>query len=246
MTDPEFATATYVEPLTPESVAAVIEKERPDALLRHARRRRPRSTSPRRCHEDGTLERFGVELIGADYDAIRRAEDRELFRETDERAGLRVPRSAIVTSMARGRAGDRRASACRRSCGPAFTLGGARRRHRAHARPSSASGSSEGLNASPINQVLLEQSLIGWGEFELEVMRDRNDNALVVCSIENIDPMGVHTGDSVTVAPQQTLTDRQYQVLRDQALAVIRAVGVETGGSNIQFAVSPDERARWS
>ena len=236
MTDPEFATATYIEPLTPESVAAVIERERPDALLGTLGGQTALNLA-KALYEDGTLERFGVELIGVDYDSINRAEDRELFRETMRSAGLNVPRSSIVTSIAQ-------AERATEEIGlplivrPAFTLGGhgggvARTEAEFHERVS------EGLNASPINQVLLEQSLIGWGEFELEVMRDHNDNALVVCSIENIDPMGVHTGDSVTVAPQQTLTDAAYQVLRDQALAVIRAVGVETGGSNIQFAVNP-------
>jgi carbamoyl-phosphate synthase large subunit len=236
MTDPEFATATYIEPLTTAAVAAVIERERPDALLGTLGGQTALNLA-KALHDDGTLERFGVELIGVDHEAIQRAEDREIFRQTMIDAGLEVPRSAIVTSMAE-------AERAIEDIGlplivrPAFTLGGhgggvARDEADFHERVS------EGLNASPINQVLLEQSLIGWGEFELEVMRDHNDNALVVCSIENIDPMGVHTGDSVTVAPQQTLTDAEYQVLRDQALAVIRAVGVETGGSNIQFAVNP-------
>ncbi len=236
MTDPEFATATYVEPLTPETVAAVIERERPEALLGTLGGQTALNLA-KSLKEDGTLDRFGVELIGVDYDAIQRAEDRELFRETMVTAGLRVPKSAIVTSIAQ-------ASRVIEDIGlplivrPAFTLGG----HGGGVARTPAEFServSEGLNASPINQVLLEESLLGWGEFELEVMRDCNDNALVVCSIENVDPMGVHTGDSVTVAPQQTLTDAEYQVLRDQALAVIRAVGVETGGSNIQFAVNP-------
>src|SRR5215213_34615 len=237
MTDPEFATATYVEPLTPASVAAVIERERPDALLGTLGGQTALNLA-KALHEDGTLERFGVELIGVDYDSINRAEDRELFRETVIAAGLRVPKSAIVTSIAEAeRVVD--GIGLPLIVRPAFTLGG----HGggiARTRAEFSERVSEGLNASPINQVLLEQSLLGWGEFELEVMRDHNDNALIVCSIENIDPMGVHTGDSVTVAPQQTLSDRQYQVLRDQALTVIRAVGVETGGSNIQFAVSPD------
>ncbi len=235
MTDPEFATATYVEPLTPATVAAVIEKERPDALLGTLGGQTALNLA-KTLYEDGTLERFGVELIGANYDAIRRAEDRDLFRKTMADAGLRVPRSSIVTSI-----GD--ADRAIDELGlplivrPAFTLGG----HGggiARTRAEFAERVSEGLNASPIGQVLLEESVLGWGEFELEVMRDHNDNVVVVCSIENIDPMGVHTGDSVTVAPQQTLSDRQYQVLRDQALTVIRAVGVETGGSNIQFAVN--------
>jgi carbamoyl-phosphate synthase large subunit len=236
MTDPEFATATYVEPLLPETVAAVIAKERPDALLGTLGGQTALNLA-KELHDDGTLERFGVELIGVDYDAIRRAEDRELFRETMIAAGLGVPNSAIVRSMAEAdRAIDEIGLPL--IVRPAFTLGG----HGGGVASSPAEFHervSEGLNASPINQVLLEQSLIGWGEFELEVMRDRNDNALVVCSIENVDPMGVHTGDSVTVAPQQTLSDSAYQELRDQALAVIRAVGVETGGSNIQFAVGP-------
>jgi carbamoyl-phosphate synthase large subunit len=237
MTDPEFATATYVEPLTPETVAAVIEKERPDALLGTLGGQTALNLATA-LHDDGTLDRFGVELIGAKYEAIQRAEDRQLFRRTMTDAGLRVPHSEIVTSM-----GD--ADRAIETLGlpiivrPAFTLGG----HGggiARTRAEFAERVSEGLNASPIGQVLLEESVLGWGEFELEVMRDRNDNVVVVCSIENIDPMGVHTGDSVTVAPQQTLSDRMYQVLRDQALKVIRAVGVETGGSNVQFAVNQD------
>jgi carbamoyl-phosphate synthase large subunit len=236
MTDPEFATATYVEPLTPETVAAVIEKERPEALLGTLGGQTGLNLA-KALHEDGTLERFGVELIGADYDAIRRAEDRDVFRQTMVDAGLRVPRSAVVTSMATAdRAIDDLGLPL--IVRPAFTLGGhgggiARNAGEFHERVS------EGLHASPIKQVLVEESVLGWGEFELEVMRDHNDNVVVICSIENIDPMGVHTGDSVTVAPQQTLSDRKYQILRDQALAVIRAVGVETGGSNIQFAVDP-------
>jgi carbamoyl-phosphate synthase large subunit len=236
MTDPEFATATYIEPLTPASVARVIERERPDALLPTLGGGTALNLA-RELSEDGTLERFEVELIGANYDAIRRAEDRELFRETIERAGLRVPRSAIVSNMAEAERAlpDIGLPAILR---PGFTMGGqgggiARTESEFRQRVG------EGLAASPIGQVLVEESVIGWGEFELEVMRDYRDNVVIVCSIENIDPMGVHTGDSVTVAPQQTLTDRQYQALRDQAIQVIRAVGVETGGSNIQFAVNP-------
>jgi carbamoyl-phosphate synthase large subunit len=237
MTDPEFASATYVEPLTPETLAAVIAKERPEALLPTLGGQTALNLA-KSLHDDGTLDRESVELIGVDYDSIQRAEDREIFRRTMKDAGLRVPRSAIVHSIAEAERviDDIGLPLIVR---PAFTLGG----HGggvARTRAEFGERLSEGLNASPINQVLLEESLIGWGEFELEVMRDRNDNALVICSIENIDPMGVHTGDSVTVAPQQTLSDRAYQELRDQALAVIRAVGVETGGSNIQFAVSPE------
>ncbi|CAN5677016.1 carbamoyl-phosphate synthase large subunit [soil metagenome] len=236
MTDPEFATATYIEPLSPASVTRVIERERPDALLPTLGGGTALNLA-RALSEDGTLERLGVELIGADYEAIRRAEDRRLFRETMRAAGLRVPRSATVTSMAEGE----RALAeigLPAILRPGFTMGGtgggaAATEAEFHQRVA------EGLAASPIGQVLVEESVAGWGEFELELMRDRTDNVVVVCSIENVDPMGVHTGDSVTVAPQQTLTDRQYQELRDQAIAVIRAVGVETVGSNIQFAVNP-------
>ena len=240
MTDPEFAHRTYVEPLLPESVARIIERERPDALLPTLGGQTALNLA-KALHDDGTLERLGVELIGADYEAIHRAEDREAFRRDD---GGRRAAGAVVD--------DRRARSARPSAGsptatiqlpaivrPAFTLGG-------HGGGVGKTETellgvvSEGLAASPINQVLVEESVLGWGEFELEVMRDRNDNVVIICSIENVDPMGVHTGDSVTVAPAQTLTDALYQELRDQAIRVIRAVGVETGGSNIQFAVNPE------
>jgi carbamoyl-phosphate synthase large subunit len=236
MTDPEFADATYVEPLLPGPVAAVIERERPDALLPTLGGQTALNLA-KALHEDGTLERFGVELIGANYDAIARAEDRDLFRQTRERAGLKMPRSAIATSVdeALGSLGEVGLPCIVR---PAFTLGG-RGGGIARTEEDYRRIVARGLAASPIGQVLLDQSVLGWGEFELEVMRDHNDNVVIVCSIENVDPMGVHTGDSVTVAPQQTLTDRLYQQLRDQAIAVIRAVGVETGGSNVQFAVDP-------
>jgi carbamoyl-phosphate synthase large subunit len=237
MTDPEFATATYIEPLLPDSVAAVIEREQPDALLPTLGGGTALNLA-RALWEDGTLGRHRVELIGANYEAIRRAEDRLLFRQTMEAAGLRVPRSAVVTSMAEGERALAKVGlpAILR---PGFTMGG----HgggTAFTEPEYHERVAEALAASPIGQVLVEESVIGWGEYELELMRDRNDNVVIVCSIENIDPMGVHTGDSVTVAPQQTLSDQQYQALRDQAITVIRAVGVETGGSNIQFAVNPE------
>jgi carbamoyl-phosphate synthase large subunit len=236
MTDPEFAHATYVEPLLPGPVAQVIERERPDALLPTLGGQTALNLA-KALHEDGTLERFGVELIGANYDAIDRAEDRDRFRRTMEDAGLRMPRSAIATSLehAMGALADVGLPCIVR---PAFTLGG-RGGGIARTEEEYRRIVARGLAASPIGQVLLDQSVLGWGEFELEVMRDRNDNVVIVCSIENVDPMGVHTGDSVTVAPQQTLSDRLYQRLRDQAIAVIRAVGVETGGSNVQFAVDP-------
>jgi carbamoyl-phosphate synthase large subunit len=236
MTDPEFADATYIEPLLPGPVAAVIERERPDALLPTLGGQTALNLA-KALHEDGTLERFDVELIGADYDAIARAEDRDLFRRTMDAAGLKMPRSAIATTVDEAMAaiGDIGLPCIVR---PAFTLGG-RGGGVARTEEDYRRIVARGLAASPIGQVLLDQSVLGWGEFELEVMRDHNDNVVIVCSIENVDPMGVHTGDSVTVAPQQTLTDRLYQRLRDQAIAVIRAVGVETGGSNVQFAVDP-------
>src|SRR5829696_8200329 len=234
LTDPEFATATYVEPLLPGPVGQVIAKERPDALLPTLGGQTALNLA-KALSEDGTLGRYGVELIGARLDAINRAEDRDLFRATMAEAGLRVPRNAIAHSLDEAHAAGVPLPVVVR---PAFTLGG-RGGGIARSRQDLDAVVRRGLAASPIGQVLIDEFLEGWGEFELEVMRDRNDNVVVVCSIENIDPMGVHTGDSVTVAPQQSLTDRQYQLLRDQALAVIRAVGVETGGSNVQFAVNP-------
>src|SRR5580704_11663441 len=235
MTDPEVATTTYIEPLLAGPVRQVIEREKPDALLPTLGGQTALNLA-KSLHEDGTLERNGVELIGADYDAIERAEDREIFRETMQAAGLRVPRSAIAHTI------DDAQNAVSQIglpfiVRPAFTLGG-KGGGVVRTEDDLARIVGRGLKASPISQVLLEESVLGWGEFELEVMRDRADNVVIVCSIENLDPMGVHTGDSVCVAPQQTLTDKQYQRLRDQAIAAIRAVGVETGGSNVQFAVN--------
>ncbi|HXG77017.1 MAG TPA: carbamoyl-phosphate synthase large subunit [Gaiellaceae bacterium] len=231
MTDPGFADRTYLEPLDLEGVASVLERERPDALLPTLGGQTALNLGVELAAA-GVLDDLGVELIGASVEAIRRAEDRELFRETVRRCGLRVPASRVVTSLAE-LAGVSLPAVVR----PAFTLGGhgggfaedeeALRRQ-----------VERGLAESPIGQVLVEESVRGWDEFELEVIRDRADNVVVVCSIENLDPMGVHTGDSVTVAPQMTLPDEAYQELRDAAAAVIRAVGVETGGSNIQFARS--------
>jgi carbamoyl-phosphate synthase large subunit len=250
MTDPEMADATYVEPLLPGPVAQVIERERPDALLPTLGGQTALNLA-KALHDDGTLERYGVELIGANYQAIACAEDRELFGAAMADAGLKMPKNAIVwawdeTAMEVNiAAGLRKAEHALEEIGlpcivrPAYTLGG---RGGGIARTAEEFRTivARGLEASPIGQVLLDQSVLGWGEFELEVMRDNADNVVIVCSIENVDPMGVHTGDSVTVAPQQTLTDRLYQRLRDQAIAVIRAVGVETGGSNVQFAVNPE------
>ncbi|HUR84078.1 MAG TPA: carbamoyl-phosphate synthase large subunit, partial [Solirubrobacteraceae bacterium] len=237
MTDPEFADATYVEPLLAGPVAQVIAREKPDALLATLGGQTALNLA-KELYENGTLAEHGVELIGATYEAICRAEDRDEFRTTMEQAGLRMPRSAIATTAAEAEDAliDIGLPIIIR---PAYTLGG---------RGGGIARTPEefreivrgGLDASPIGQILLDESVLGWGEFELEVMRDRNDNCVIVCSIENVDPMGVHTGDSVTVAPQQTLPDRLYQRLRDQAFTVIRAVGVETGGSNVQFAVNPE------
>jgi carbamoyl-phosphate synthase large subunit len=235
MTDPEVATTTYIEPLLPATVAQVIERERPDALLGTLGGQTALNLS-KALYEDGTLERFGVELIGADYEAIDRAEDRERFRETMTEAGLRVPRSMIAHTLDEAQAAVQQLG-LPFIVRPAFTLGGTGGGV-VRSQDELRTVVGRGLAASPIGQVLLEESVLGWGEFELEVMRDRADNVVIVCSIENLDPMGVHTGDSVCVAPQQTLTDKQYQLLRDQAIKVIRAVGVETGGSNVQFAVN--------
>jgi carbamoyl-phosphate synthase large subunit len=240
MTDPEFATATYIEPLLPGPVSRIIEKERPDALLPTLGGQTALNLAMS-LQEDGTLEKFGVELIGADAAAIRRAEDREEFRTTMNEAGIRIPWSITVETLAEVEEGlgDGRIT-LPAIVRPAFTMGG-QGGGIGRTETELRQVVSEGLAASPINQVLVEESVIGWGEFELEVMRDRNDNVVIVCSIENVDPMGVHTGDSVTVAPAQTLTDPLYQDLRDVAIKVIRAIGVETGGSNVQFAVNPED-----
>jgi carbamoyl-phosphate synthase large subunit len=229
MTDPGFADRTYLEPLDLEGVSGVLERERPDALLPTMGGQTALNLA-RELHDAGVLEELGIELIGASIDAIARAEDRELFKRAVESCGLRVPESRIVTSLA-----ELEGLTTPAVVRPAFTLGG----HGGGfvSRQSDLRRQVElGLHESPIAQVLVEESLMGWDEFELEVVRDRVDNVVVVCSIENLDPMGVHTGDSVTVAPQMTLSDEAYQALRDAAIAVIRAVGVDTGGSNIQFA----------
>jgi carbamoyl-phosphate synthase large subunit len=230
MTDPGFADRTYVEPLDLESVAGVLRRERPDALLPTLGGQTALNLASD-LWAAGTLDELGVELIGAGYEAIRRAEDREIFRETVRSVSLKVPESVIVTDVAELPAELHFPVILR----PAFTLGG---HGGGIARdPEELERLLErGLAESPVGQVLVEESLIGWDEFELEVMRDAKDNVVIVCSIENLDPMGVHTGDSVTVAPQMTLPDEAYQELRNAAAAVIRAVGVETGGSNIQFA----------
>ncbi|MGA7397637.1 MAG: carbamoyl-phosphate synthase large subunit [Solirubrobacterales bacterium] len=238
MTDPEFATSTYVEPLVPESVAAIIEKERPDALLPTLGGQTALNLAMD-LSADGTLEKYGVELIGANRDAIIRGEDREVFRQVMTDADIRIPWSITVESVEEAfKSLDEGGASLPAIIRPAFTMGG-QGGGVAETREELAEVVSKGIAASPIGQVLVEESVIGWGEFELEVMRDRNDNVVIICSIENVDPMGVHTGDSITVAPAQSLTDPVYQSLRDIAIKVIREVGVETGGSNVQFAVNP-------
>ncbi|MDG4780613.1 carbamoyl-phosphate synthase large subunit [Micromonospora sp. WMMD961] len=245
MTDPEFADATYVEPITPEFVELVIAKERPDAILATLGGQTALNTAVA-LHEGGILEKYGVELIGANIDAINRGEDRQLFKEIVAKAGVRlgvddptglVPRSRVCHSM-------EEVEATVAELGlpvvirPSFTMGGLGS-GMAHTPEDLARIAGDGLAASPVHEVLIEESVLGWKEYELELMRDRHDNVVVVCSIENLDPMGVHTGDSVTVAPAMTLTDREYQRLRDLGIAVLREVGVDTGGCNIQFAVNP-------
>ncbi|MEU3454398.1 carbamoyl-phosphate synthase large subunit [Micromonospora sp. NPDC006766] len=245
MTDPEFADATYVEPITPEFVELVIAKERPDALLPTLGGQTALNTAVA-LHEAGVLEKYGVELIGANIDAIRRGEDRQLFKDIVAQAGARigledptalVPRSRVCHSMdeVRATAGELGLPVVIR---PSYTMGGLGS-GMAHTEEDLARIAGAGLAASPVHEVLIEESVLGWKEYELELMRDRHDNVVVVCSIENVDPMGVHTGDSVTVAPAMTLTDREYQRLRDLGIAVLREVGVDTGGCNIQFAVNP-------
>ncbi|MBI2217656.1 MAG: carbamoyl-phosphate synthase large subunit, partial [Candidatus Rokubacteria bacterium] len=236
MTDPELAHRTYVEPLTAEYVARVIAREQPQALLPTLGGQTGLNLAVALA-EDGTLDRYGVELIGAKLPAIRKAEDRELFKRSMERIGLELPRSGQARSLADARA-------VVESIGypaiirPSFTLAGTGGSI-AHDARELEDAIRWGLRMSPVGTVLVEESVIGWKEFELEVMRDLADNVVVICSIENVDPMGVHTGDSVTVAPALTLTDKEYQRMRDAAIAIIREIGVETGGSNIQFAVNP-------
>ncbi len=236
MTDPEMADRTYIEPITPEMVCRVIERERPDALLPTLGGQTGLNCAVA-VADTGILERLGVEMIGASPDVIKKAEDRELFRDAMTKIGLRVPKSAIVRTL------DEALSAAPEIgypviVRPSFTLGGTGGGV-AYNLEDLKLLAAEGLAASMITEVMLEESALGWKEFELEVMRDCADNVVIICSIENLDPMGVHTGDSITVAPAQTLTDREYQAMRDASLAIIREIGVETGGSNIQFAIHP-------
>jgi len=265
MTDPEFADRTYIEPITPESVAKIIERERPDALLPTLGGQTGLNTAMA-VAENGVLERFGVEMIGATVQAIRKAEDREEFAQAMRHINMDLPRGLILRAqvppcpkgldaqaleeyeMQRVKAIadllaeslDEVVRKIHLPCiiRPSFTLGGSGGGI-AYNLEELREIAARGLQYSMISEILIEESLIGWKEYELEVMRDRKDNVVIVCSIENFDPMGVHTGDSITVAPAQTLTDKEYQLMRDAAIAIIREIGVETGGSNIQFAVNP-------
>ncbi|MEM9392859.1 MAG: carbamoyl-phosphate synthase large subunit [Pseudomonadota bacterium] len=251
MTDPELADATYIEPITPDVVAKIIEKERPDALLPTMGGQTGLNTSLA-LEEMGVLEKFGVEMIGAKRDAIEMAEDRKLFREAMDRLGLENPKATIVTApknpdgKADLSAGVRLALDALEEIGlpaiirPAFTLGGTGGGV-AYNRDDYEHFCRSGMDASPVNQILVDESLLGWKEYEMEVVRDTADNAIIVCSIENVDPMGVHTGDSITVAPALTLTDKEYQIMRNGSIAVLREIGVETGGSNVQWAVNPED-----
>ncbi|MDX6345560.1 MAG: carbamoyl-phosphate synthase large subunit, partial [Streptomyces sp.] len=244
MTDPEIADATYVEPITPEYVEKIIAKERPDALLPTLGGQTALNTAIS-MHQNGVLEKYGVELIGANVEAINKGEDRQLFKGVVEAVKAKIgygesARSVICHSMDDVLAGVDTLGGYPVVVRPSFTMGGAGSGF-AHDEEELRRIAGQGLTLSPTTEVLLEESILGWKEYELELMRDKHDNVVVVCSIENFDPMGVHTGDSITVAPAMTLTDREYQILRDIGIAVIREVGVDTGGCNIQFAVNPED-----
>ena len=240
MTDPDLADATYVEPITPDIVARIIERERPQAVLSTM----GGQTALNVCAalaERGVLEAFDVELIGASLETIRRAEDRDLFRQAMRRAGLACARARMVDGLEPARAALEE-TGLPSIIRPSFTLGGSGGGI-AYNREEFDRIVTVGLDTSPAGTVLVEESLLGWKEFEMEVVRDRADNCIIVCSIENVDPMGIHTGDSITVAPALTLTDKEYQVMRNAALRVLREIGVETGGANVQFAIEPARRA---
>jgi carbamoyl-phosphate synthase large subunit len=238
MTDPDLADATYIEPITPAVVAKIIEQERPDAVLPTMGGQTALNTAIALA-EDGTLDKFGVHLIGADLAAIKKAEDRLLFRNAMDKIGLESPRSKIAHSLDQALEGLDFVG-LPAIIRPSFTLGGTGGGI-AYNRQEFIDIVEQGLDASPSNEVLIEESVLGWKEYEMEVVRDRNDNCIIICSIENVDPMGVHTGDSITVAPALTLTDREYQIMRNASIAVLREIGVETGGSNVQFAVNPKD-----
>src|SRR5471032_319689 len=236
MTDPDLADATYIEPITPEIVAKIIEKERPDALLPTMGGQTALNTalSLRRM---GVLDKFGVKMIGASAESIDKAEDRELFRNAMTKIGLETPRSHQIKTLiqALDALDDIGLPAVIR---PSFTLGGTGGGI-AYNKDEFIDIVERGIDASPTSEVLIEESVLGWKEYEMEVVRDKRDNCIIICSIENLDPMGIHTGDSITIAPALTLTDKEYQMMRDASIAVLREIGVETGGSNVQFAVNP-------
>jgi carbamoyl-phosphate synthase large subunit len=248
MTDPEFADRTYIEPITPECVEKIIAREVEElkrlgaqgklALLPTLGGQTALNTAMA-LHRRGTLEQFGIEMIGANAQAIERGEDRQVFKDLMIQIGLDVPVSGTAHDLPEARAVAEKIGRLPLIIRPAFTLGGTGGGI-AYNREEFEEMAKRGLELSPVSEILIEESLLGWKEFEMEVMRDRADNCVVICSIENFDPMGVHTGDSITVAPTQTLTDKEFQIMRDASFAVIRAVGVETGGSNIQFAVHPE------
>jgi carbamoyl-phosphate synthase large subunit len=240
MTDPDFADSTYIEPLTVESLEKILHLERPDAILPTLGGQTALNLSMR-LSENGILDNYNVEMIGAKYEAIKKSEDRDCFKKAMGKVGLSVPKSGYASSFD---------EASKVSDGmnypmiirPSFTLGGSGA-NIAYNREEFEQFVTFGLDSSPYHKVLIEESLIGWKEFELEVMRDSKDNVVVICSIENFDPMGIHTGDSITVAPVQTLTDKEYQIMRNAAIDIIREIGVDTGGSNIQFALNPENGA---
>ncbi|RUM61748.1 MAG: carbamoyl-phosphate synthase subunit L [Persephonella sp.] len=237
MTDPNIADKTYIEPLITPVIEKIIEKERPDALLPTLGGQTALNLAID-LYERGVLDKYGIKMIGANYEAIKKAEDRDLFKQAMEKIGLKMPKSKVVHSLSE-------AEEVIDWIGfpviirPSFTLGGTGGSI-AYNKDEFFIKVKAGLDASPVNEVLLEQSVLGWKEFEMEVMRDKNDNCVIICSIENLDPMGVHTGDSITIAPAMTLTDKEYQMLRDYSIAVIREIGVETGGSNVQFSQNPE------
>ena len=238
MTDPEFADATYIEPITPDIVRKIIAKERPDAILPTMGGQTALNTAMA-LHENGTLDEFGVELIGAKPEAINMAEDRSLFREAMARIGLATPKAGIAHNMAEAWDALEQVG-LPAIIRPSFTMGGTGGGI-AYNRDEFQTIITSGLDASPTNEVLIEESVLGWKEYEMEVVRDHADNCIIVCSIENVDPMGIHTGDSVTVAPALTLTDKEYQILRNASIACLREIGVDTGGSNVQFALNPED-----
>jgi carbamoyl-phosphate synthase large subunit len=238
MTDPEFADRTYIEPITPEIVTKIIEREKPDALLPTLGGQTALNTAMS-LHRKGILKQLKVEMIGANADAIEKGEDRQLFKDAMIKIGLDCPQSGTAHTLEEARMVAQKIGSLPLIIRPAYTMGGTGGGV-AYNREEFEVMAQRGLDLSPVSEILVEESLLGWKEFEMEVMRDKKDNCVIICSIENFDPMGVHTGDSITVAPAQTLSDKEYQIMRDASFACIREIGVETGGSNIQFSINPD------